>query len=58
MEGYIKRDIKPLMLNNTYTMSQGAGFNSQMTQYMQKPIMVIHVQTFWVVSFPCAFFLL
>jgi len=43
MEGYVKMDIKPLMLNNTYTVSQAAGFNSQMTQYMQKPIMVIHV---------------
>ena len=41
----------------THTVSQGAGFNSQMTQYMQNPIMVIHVQTCWVFfSFSCAFF--
>jgi hypothetical protein len=56
MEGYIKMDNKPLMLNNTYAVSQGAGFNSQMTQYMQKPIMDIHVQTCWVFSFLYAFF--
>jgi hypothetical protein len=33
MEGYVKMDIKPLMLNNTHTVLQGAGFNSQMTVY-------------------------
>jgi G:T-mismatch repair DNA endonuclease (very short patch repair protein) len=56
MEGYIKMDNKPLMLNNTYAVLQGAGFNSQMTQYMQKPVVVIHVQTCWVFPFSCAFF--
>jgi hypothetical protein len=56
MEGYIKMDNKCLMLNNTYAVLQGAGFNSQMTQYMQKPIMVIHVQTCWVFPFSCASF--
>jgi hypothetical protein len=43
MEGYIKMDIKRLMLNIAYAVSQGAGFNSQMTQYMQEPIVVIHI---------------